>query len=212
LVGDPVKWEYVVVNTGDVPLTNVTLTDMQSGVTITFPTPLAPRESRSFTAEGTATEGQYSNLGTVIGTAPDGTIVSDEDLSHYFGKSRRQACCLEGIGCLDLAPDDCKSRNGEPQGEGTTCADNPNPCGPQEPQACCGVEEKCEDMLWIDCVTSGGSPQGFGKQCNDIRCMEYTACCLPDIGCVNLPQEICLQYGGDPVQGTDCSKNPCDEL
>ncbi|WP_440954461.1 DUF7507 domain-containing protein [Methanosarcina sp. Mfa9] len=83
-VGEPVNWEYVVTNTGNVPLTNIAVTDDQ-GVTVTCPTDtLAPGESMTCTAEGTATAGQYENLGTATGNY-DGMQVSDTDPSHYFG-------------------------------------------------------------------------------------------------------------------------------
>ena len=40
------------------------------------------------TATGTAVLGQYANLGTTTGDAPDGTTVTDEDPSHYYGANR----------------------------------------------------------------------------------------------------------------------------
>ncbi|MCH8869786.1 MAG: hypothetical protein IIC85_08745, partial [Chloroflexi bacterium] len=79
-----ILWSYVVTNTGDVDLTGVTVTDDQ-GVAVTCPlTALAVGESMTCTATGTAVEGQYANVGTTDGTAPDGTVVTDEDPSHYF--------------------------------------------------------------------------------------------------------------------------------
>ncbi|MFY1113169.1 MAG: SdrD B-like domain-containing protein, partial [Methanosarcinaceae archaeon] len=83
-VGEPVTWEYVVTNTGNVQLTGIVVTDSQ-GVEVSCPTDtLAPGESMTCTAEGTATEGQYANLGTVTGYYED-MRVSDKDPSHYFG-------------------------------------------------------------------------------------------------------------------------------
>lgn len=245
-VGEPVKWEYVVKNTGDVPLTNVSLTDIQNGVMHTFPGPFAPAESRSLSIEGTATEGQYSNLGTATGTAPDGTIVSDEDLSHYLGIVRPQACCLPKGGCEETTPDVCvKQLGGIPQGPGTDCSTAQCPFA----EACCYPDGSCDDWVRVHCAQDGGTPQGPGTDCSSTKCLPTlacclpngtcadltkeecesaqgvphqegsncqtvecpptVACCLPDVGCVNHPQEICLQKGGDPVQGTDCSNNPC---
>jgi len=84
-VGDPVTWTYVVTNTGNVTLSNVVVIDDQ-GVTVTAPkTVLAPGESMTATASGIATEGQYVNIGTVTGTPPEGSNVTDSDPSHYFG-------------------------------------------------------------------------------------------------------------------------------
>lgn len=85
-VGDPVTWTYVVTNIGTITLTNVTLTDDQLG-TVTCPQNiLAPSASMICTATGSATEGQYENLGTVVGTPTDGgSNVTDTDPSHYIG-------------------------------------------------------------------------------------------------------------------------------
>jgi uncharacterized repeat protein (TIGR01451 family) len=103
-VGDPVRWTYVVTNTGNAPLTNVTVTDDQvaaadidcdgTGGNV-VPGPVAAGASFTCVANGTAALGQYANLGTVVGTGPtstdiDGSTVAgqrvtDEDPSHYFG-------------------------------------------------------------------------------------------------------------------------------
>jgi hypothetical protein len=84
-VGDPVSWTYTVTNTGNVTLIDVTVADDQ-GVTVTCPTDtLAPGESMTCTASGTAAVGQYTNLGTATGTPPAGDDVTDDDSSHYYG-------------------------------------------------------------------------------------------------------------------------------
>ncbi|MBX3014167.1 MAG: hypothetical protein KF832_21780 [Caldilineaceae bacterium] len=84
-VGGAVTWTYVVTNTGNLPLTNVAVTDDQ-GVVVTCPqTTLAPQASMLCTGTGVAVEGQYANWGTVIGTPPVGTPVSSDDPSHYYG-------------------------------------------------------------------------------------------------------------------------------
>ena len=86
-VGSPVQWTYIVKNTGDVALKNVTVTD-DKGVAVSCPkTVLQPGESMTCTGSGTATAGQYRNVGTATGTpaASCGAAVSDSDASHYFG-------------------------------------------------------------------------------------------------------------------------------
>ena len=102
--GAPVTWTYVVTNTGNVPLTAVTVTDDMVGTAEidcdgtggnVIAGPLAPAEDFTCVATGTAIAGQYANLGTVTGTAPettdengdpvDGAEVTDDDPSHYFG-------------------------------------------------------------------------------------------------------------------------------
>ncbi|MCP4656433.1 MAG: hypothetical protein GY856_13550 [bacterium] len=85
-IGDPVVWTYVVTNTSNVVLTNVTVTDDQ-GVAVQCPTTsLAIGESMTCTGEGTAVEGQYGNVGTAVGTPPVGPEVNASDPSHYFGQ------------------------------------------------------------------------------------------------------------------------------
>ena len=85
LVGANVTWKYTVTNTGDVPLTDVKLTDDQLGYLAAFPY-LDVGESQSlYWPVGVAEAGQYANIGTATGTPPVGPAVSDSDPSHYLG-------------------------------------------------------------------------------------------------------------------------------
>ncbi|MDL9978791.1 DUF7507 domain-containing protein [Microbacterium sp. ASV49] len=102
-VGSDVRWTYVVKNTGNVPLTDVTVTDDKvaasdivcEGVAGNIVANLAAGDSVTCTATGKATVGQYANMGTVVGTGPTttdvdgntvpGSTVTSEDPSHYFG-------------------------------------------------------------------------------------------------------------------------------
>jgi uncharacterized repeat protein (TIGR01451 family) len=87
-VGDPVSWEYVVTNLGDDTVTGVAVTDDQ-GVAVTCPgTTLAPGESMTCTAAGTALPGQYTNVGTVTATHPTLGEVAASDPSHYLGQDQ----------------------------------------------------------------------------------------------------------------------------
>jgi hypothetical protein len=91
-VGAAVQWTYVVTNTGEVNLTAISVTDNR-GVAVTCPkTTLAPGESMTCTASGTATAGQYSNIGTATGTPAGGTAVTASDPSHYLGTTNFQGC------------------------------------------------------------------------------------------------------------------------
>jgi hypothetical protein len=84
-VGSTVTWEYLVTNTGDVPLTDVTVSDDQ-GVKVSCPADsLAAGQSMTCKATGTAVACQYANVGTATGLPPTGPEVSDTDSSHYFG-------------------------------------------------------------------------------------------------------------------------------
>ncbi len=110
--GSAVTWTYVVTNPGDVPLDAISVTDDQ-GVTVTqvdlntdtfndgdldLDGLLDPGESWLYEASGTATLGQYANIGTAQGSPVDeggsplddgdGTPFpseSDDDPSHYLG-------------------------------------------------------------------------------------------------------------------------------
>lgn len=85
VVGSPVTWQYVVTNTGTIPLTNITVLDDRH-VTVSCPgTTLAVGQSMTCTGSGVATAGQYRNVGTVTASSASGTV-SDTDASHYFGQ------------------------------------------------------------------------------------------------------------------------------
>ncbi|MFP4655792.1 MAG: PPXXXP-CTERM sorting domain-containing protein, partial [Methanohalobium sp.] len=83
-VGDEVDWVYNVTNTGNVDLSDVTVTDNQTGEEFVIGD-LASGESTEVSDNGTAQEGQYANLGNVTGEYGDITV-SDEDPSHYLGE------------------------------------------------------------------------------------------------------------------------------
>jgi uncharacterized repeat protein (TIGR01451 family) len=86
-VGQTVTWTYVVTNTGEAKLTNVTVTDDQEGAVACPKSTLQPGESMTCTENGTAVEGDYANLGTVVGKRfGDGLEVSDSDPSHYHAE------------------------------------------------------------------------------------------------------------------------------
>lgn len=85
VVGEPVEWTYIVVNRGNVELSDVTVTDDQIGAVSCPQSTLGLRQSMVCTATGTATPGQYTNTATTIGTAPDGAEVSAEAINHYYG-------------------------------------------------------------------------------------------------------------------------------
>jgi uncharacterized repeat protein (TIGR01451 family) len=86
VAGDPVTWTYVVTNSGNVPLSEVVVTDDQ-GVGVSCPqSSLEVGEVMTCTGSGSAVIGQYRNVGTATGTAPNGAAVSDSDPSHYNGQ------------------------------------------------------------------------------------------------------------------------------
>ncbi|MDF1514184.1 MAG: hypothetical protein P1S60_10285, partial [Anaerolineae bacterium] len=85
LAGETLTWTYWITNTGNVTLTNLTITDDKLGEIPCGLAPLAPSISALCEVTGIATAGQYTNTATVIGTPPAGNSISDSDDSHYFG-------------------------------------------------------------------------------------------------------------------------------
>jgi uncharacterized repeat protein (TIGR01451 family) len=94
-VGSPVTWSYVVTNSGNVTLANVTVTDnkvassaINCGGGSHVVASLAPTASATCTAAGTTTAGAYSNVGTATGTPPNaGAPVSATSVGSYFGSN-----------------------------------------------------------------------------------------------------------------------------
>lgn len=84
-IGSKVTWEYLVSNIGDVELTDIVVEDDQEGRVTCPDDTLAPGESMTCAATGTAKACQYTNIGSVSGVSPSGTTVGDSDTSHYFG-------------------------------------------------------------------------------------------------------------------------------
>ncbi|MBB5173626.1 DUF7507 domain-containing protein [Texcoconibacillus texcoconensis] len=115
---DPV-FRFIVTNTGNVPLENITLTDDVLGP-ITIPTTtLDPGESFTVDVTGTWAEGQQVNTATVTGEYEDITV-TDEDPAHYVG-------VVEPAPAIDL------EKFVSPDG-GTTFFDADTPPGPNIPE------------------------------------------------------------------------------
>ena len=96
LVGQAITWTYTVTNDGNVGLSDVTVTDDQTGVTPAYVSGDADSdgvldlsETWIYTASGTATAGPYANTGEACGsfTADVGGTREDceDDSSSYFG-------------------------------------------------------------------------------------------------------------------------------
>jgi uncharacterized repeat protein (TIGR01451 family) len=81
-VGDAVTWTYVVTNTGELPLENVTVQDDMEGAIGCPETVLLPGESMTCTYGGTAHAGQYRNVAVATGDSSEGSV-QDDDPSHY---------------------------------------------------------------------------------------------------------------------------------
>ena len=94
-VGSTVPWTYLATNTGNVPLTGVTVSDNQPGVGPVYLLGdangnglLDPGETWVYTATGLATAGQYTNTGSAFGWDITGitlTPITASDGDRYFG-------------------------------------------------------------------------------------------------------------------------------
>ena len=85
-VGEPVVWEYVISNTGDLTLGDIVVEDNPQGRVDCPHTELDPGDTMTCRIRGTAEPGPYRNVGIVV-AVPRGRHdrVSDEDPSHYVG-------------------------------------------------------------------------------------------------------------------------------
>jgi hypothetical protein len=90
LAGLTVTWTYLVTNTGNVALANVSVTDSE-GIAVTCPhDTLGLQDTMTCSSTGIAAAGQYSNTGTATGKPPGALPpVSGNDLRHYFGADPR---------------------------------------------------------------------------------------------------------------------------
>ncbi|PSN17992.1 hypothetical protein C7271_14850 [filamentous cyanobacterium CCP5] len=99
-VGQTANFTYRVKNTGDVPLSNVTVRD-DNGTPSNTGDDFSPtftggdsdndglldlNETWTYTASRTVTAGQYTNISKVTGRAPNGQMVMDSDPSNHFGQ------------------------------------------------------------------------------------------------------------------------------
>jgi len=98
LAGGPVQWTYIISNTGNVPIADISVTD-DNGTPFTEAddftaacesTNLGPGDEQTCSATAQAVIGPYANNAEVfvqpkIGSTPIGPSITDSDLSHYFG-------------------------------------------------------------------------------------------------------------------------------
>jgi hypothetical protein len=83
-IGEQVAWNYRVQNSGNVTLSGISVLDNLEGVIVCPKTELGVGEWMDCLTDGTAGEGQYANLGTVMGFYHDNEV-SSSDASHYYG-------------------------------------------------------------------------------------------------------------------------------
>jgi hypothetical protein len=94
--GAEVTWTYTVTNTGNVPLANVTVTDDKLAAVFCPATTLAVGGAMTCMANGTATVGQYENIGTATGSS-GGVAVASSYPSHYYGSTTSGCTYTQGF-------------------------------------------------------------------------------------------------------------------
>jgi hypothetical protein len=109
-VGSAVTWTYRVTNTGTIALSGITVSD-DRGVAVNCggQSALGAGQSLTCTGSGTATLGQYRNVGTVTAGSASGSV-TDSDASHYLGvqpttepgEQKVQICHRTGNGSYHL--------------------------------------------------------------------------------------------------------------
>ncbi|WP_245949318.1 DUF7507 domain-containing protein [Echinicola strongylocentroti] len=110
-VGEVINYTLTVTNTGNVSLTNGSLTDPLTGINLNGGE-LAPGETKVFTASYTVTQedlnrGSITNIATVRGNTPSGDRVEDEDTLVINGIQNAAIDLTKGssIGNFDQAGD-----------------------------------------------------------------------------------------------------------
>lgn len=84
-VGEEITWIYKVTNTGNVPLTDVKVTN-ELGAVIGIIPYLASGETIELTEVTIASAGQHANIGSVLGIPPSGLpSVNSQDPAYYYG-------------------------------------------------------------------------------------------------------------------------------
>ncbi len=82
---EEITWKYVVTNTGDEKIENISVSDDKEGTIDCPQTTLDVNESMSCTKTGTANQANYENNSTVKGTSSiTSTELTDDDPSHYI--------------------------------------------------------------------------------------------------------------------------------
>ncbi|MFQ5589840.1 MAG: Kazal-type serine protease inhibitor family protein, partial [Phycisphaerae bacterium] len=128
-------------------------------------------------------------------------------------------CCFPNGNCQEVPEEMCLAAGGDFLGAGTGCPTDPNvPCGPPPTGACCihdaaGNTIVCVEATAHDCWMEGGVYVGDGSTCPanpaDLCGPPVGACCFPDGTCADLPLDVCLIEGGNPLPGASCDLVDC---
>ena len=156
VLGSTVFFRFLVTNSGDVVLNNLSLTDNTLDLSsCTLPPTLAPDAFFECTVGPLAVEeGQHTNTALATGEA-DGTTVSDTDVANYFGGDR-PSLDLEKLISVD---------------NGSTWQDADSPPGPRA--------ETDSNVLFKFVITNNGSVPLSPISLTDTT-LDISACVLPE--------------------------------
>ncbi len=138
--------------------------------------------------------------------------------SYFHGE--RAACpevfCQFGVCCFpcgecatDYTPETCEAEGGVWFGPGAEC---PGDACPVVTGACCDGAS-CTEVCVDECEAIGGEYLGHGTTCHPNYCAG--ACCIVDLGCADLTQDVCDLVGGFGAfrgLGTTCASLPTDPI
>ena len=98
--GNPVYFKFIVTNTGNVPLTNIVMTDTVYALnSCVIPASLDPGNYfECVIGPLSAGPGQHMNTATVTGQYDDLPAVSDDDSAHYYGQPGKPGIHIEKSG------------------------------------------------------------------------------------------------------------------
>ncbi len=206
-VGDPITWEYVVQNTGNVALTDVSVSDNQETV-ICPKTTLAPGEAMTCSASGTATLGEYENTATASGKHNTNVLESQEKDCYYNGINHpNPAVCGDGV--INQVSEECEMKNTV---DNTYCPQSANECqdkkqGTRDGFGECNANCLCapDSATNFQCVPGQcGAECDSSDDCDDGNVNTIDGC-LANCMCSHETQPYCGD--GTVDAGEDCEQD-----
>jgi uncharacterized repeat protein (TIGR01451 family) len=202
-IGDPITWEYLVQNTGNVALTDVSVSDDKE--TVNCPkTTLAAGEAMTCTASGTATLGEYVNKAKASGKHNANVLESEEKTCYYTGINH-EVC---GDGIINQQSEECETANTL---DNTFCPQSTTECqdkkqGTRDGFGECNLNCLCapDSATNFQCVMGAcGAECDSNDDCDDSNANTADTC-LNDCTCDHETQAYCGD--GNVDSGEDCEQ------
>jgi len=204
-IGDPITWEYLVQNTGNVALSSTGVSDPQ--VTVSCPkSSLQPGEAMTCTASGTAALGEHMNTAQAFGTYNSVSYYSEVKECYYTGIDL--PVCGDGI--KNQQSEECELANTEnndycPQST-TGCQDNK--LGVRDTLGVCNLNCLCAPDSFTDfqCVKDQCEAECDSSDDCDDGDVHTADGCLANCICGHETQPYCgdgIKNGAEQCDGTD---------